>query len=69
MIALPAYSSFVGQGDDENLGKQLCNMLSRNYDKKQISMEAGRAYSDQVMCQNYFQVYEELLNAFHSKNF
>jgi putative colanic acid biosynthesis glycosyltransferase len=68
-IALPAYSSFVEQGDDEKLGKQLYNMLSKKYDKRQISMEAVKTYSDQIMCRNYFQIYEELLSTSRSKHF
>lgn len=60
-IALPYSSSFVKQGDDDALAGQLQIMLSTTWDKRKISDEACKIYSDEMMCRNYFEIYSHLL--------
>lgn len=67
-IALRDYSSFVEQGDDDQLYLQLNQMLSKQFDKKKFSQIACETYSDQTMCRNYFKVYEELLSQSHVRH-
>ena len=66
-IALPAYSVFVEQGNDEKLASALNQAMDKNYDKKKISQEAVQLYSDNTMCENYFYIYENLLQKIKNK--
>lgn len=60
-IALPAYSTFVKQGNDDQLASMLKKTVCNKYDKKQISQEAVQIYSDKTMCENYYRIYKSLL--------
>lgn len=61
MIALKDYSEFVDQGKDDALEASLKRMLDRKIDKKALSDTARPRYSDQTMCEKYYQVYKELI--------
>lgn len=61
-IALEEYSKFVDQNDDDSLEKSLRKMLGKNFKKEIISKEAICKYSEEKMCQQYYQIYKHLLN-------
>ena len=61
-IALPDYSSFVEQGDDDALERELRNMLESHYDKKTISLTAHSTYNDIKMCKEYLRIYKYIHN-------
>lgn len=61
-IAIPEFSSFVAQGNDDELEKKLLKMLSMNINKKELSQVACQQYSDQTMCKNYYNRYKEIIN-------
>lgn len=56
-IALPMYSDFVEQGDDDSLERSLREMLEGGYSKTVLSSEAADAYSHEYMCKNYYDIY------------
>lgn len=60
-IAIPEYSSFVAQGDDDALERELRQMLSMKLDKRELSQIACPRYSDQTMCARYYNIYRDLL--------
>ena len=62
-IAIPEYSSFVDQGDDDELEKKLREMLKKKVDKKELSHLACPKYSDQTMCETYRGIYQEMLQS------
>lgn len=59
-IALKQYSSFVPYGDVTSLKREVENVLKeeRGRDAEQIAKEAKRRYSEEVMFQNYFALYQ-----------
>lgn len=67
-IALPDYSSFVEQGDDDALERELRNMLEFHYDKKTISLTANSTYNDMKMCKEYLRIYKYIHNQILEKN-
>ena len=67
-IALPDYSSFVEQGDDDALERELRNMLEFHYDKKTISLTAHSTYNDMKMCKEYLRIYKYIHNQILEKN-
>lgn len=67
-IALPDYSSFVEQGDDDALERELRNMLEFHYDKKTISLTAHSTYNDIKMCKEYLRIYKYIHNQMLEKN-
>lgn len=60
-IAIPEYSSFADQGNDDELEKKLRYMLEMKIDKTALSKTACPQYSAQMMCANYYKIYTELL--------
>lgn len=60
-IALPEYSVFVDQGNDEALAVAMRDMLQKSYDKKAISNRAVAVYGQEIMCQNYRDLYYSIL--------
>lgn len=64
-IALPAYSSFVPYGDEEQLYAAVCQMLTRKRATpdmaQRISEEARAVYSRERMVDRYLKVYERML--------
>jgi len=62
-IALKKYSNFVNQNDDDALESALRAMLESKFTKEEISNEAVGKYSEKKMCQRYYQIYKQLLNA------
>ena len=67
-IALPDYSIFVEQGDDDALERELRNMLEFHYDKKTISLTAHSTYNDIKMCKEYLRIYKYIHNQMLEKN-
>lgn len=61
LIALPDYSAFVEQGDDDALESALSAMLGKMVVKTDISDRAVDTYGKKTMCDNYYRVYQELL--------
>ena len=61
--ALKKYSNFVNQNDDDALESALRAMLESKFTKEEISNEAVGKYSEKKMCQRYYQIYKQLLNA------
>jgi glycosyltransferase involved in cell wall biosynthesis len=60
-IALPDYSSFVEQGNDDELEEALGKMLDLEYGKKPLSEIAVKTYGQETMCKNYYEVYRNIL--------
>lgn len=60
-IALSDYSCFVEQGDDDSLEHALDKMLNHPYEKRKLSKIAVDTYGQNTMCNNYYQVYRNLL--------
>lgn len=60
-IAISEYSSFVEQGNDDELEEELRHMLKIKIDKVALSKLACPLYSDQTMCANYYNIYKELV--------
>ena len=61
-IALPEYSKFVDYGNLDLLEKEILASLCNDYDSRKISNNGKRAYSKEVMVDNYCSVYFDLLN-------
>lgn len=61
-ISIPEYSSFVEQGNDNELEIVLRNFLSVNWDKEKISKEACELYARTKMCEKYIKQYEKAMN-------
>ena len=61
LIALPGFSKFVDQGNDDDLEKALNEMLDRDIDKECISEKAVDIYDRETMCKNYYEVYRNIL--------
>ena len=61
-IALKKYSNFVNQNDDDALERALREMLGKEFAKEDISNEAIGKYSEEKMCQHYYQIYKQLLS-------
>lgn len=59
-ISLKKYSSFVKQGDDDALEKELRVMLEREFAREEIESEAKRLYDCSYMVQNYLNVYQNM---------
>lgn len=59
-IAIPEYSEFVEYGNIDSLNARLREMLSRNYDKINISKEARARYCRDIMAQKYYEEYIRL---------
>lgn len=61
-ISLPDYSSFVKYGDTEKLQKQLRSFLwERQWDRQEISEQAARQYSREMMVGHYQNIYMDLM--------
>lgn len=60
-IALPDYSCFVEQGNDDSLEDALGKMLNHSYEKRNLSKLAMRTYGQETMCKNYYEIYKNLL--------
>lgn len=60
-IALPDYSSFVEQGNDDELEEALGKMLGLEYGKKPLSEIAVKTYGQETMCKNYYEAYRNIL--------
>ena len=61
-ITLPEYSAFVEQGDLDALERAAQGYLAERKDDAVIAGAAREAYSAEVMCQRYMEVYRELLD-------
>jgi len=61
LIALKEYSKFVPYGDIDALAEQLMIWSQKELDKDMISRLARKTYSKQVMAENYWQAYRQLL--------
>lgn len=61
-IALKEYSDFVNQNDDDALEGALRKMLGKKFCKENISDKAIGKYSEEKMCQQYYQIYKQLLD-------
>ncbi|MDO4413585.1 MAG: glycosyltransferase [Erysipelotrichaceae bacterium] len=61
-IAIPQYSTFVEQGNDDLLENALKEMLEKHYDKQELSDIAVKKYSKNTMCDNYYKVYYDVFN-------
>lgn len=60
-IALPEYSSFVDQGNDDELEAALKGLLNQTYEKNLLSEVAVIAYGQETMCRKYYEVYKSIL--------
>ena len=58
-IAIPKYSAFVPQHNDDALEYQLRQFATASYYKEDISTAARIKYSDTRMCSSYRQIYLE----------
>lgn len=58
-IAIPKYSAFVPQHNDDALEHQLRHFSTASYYKEDISVAARIKYSDTRMCTSYRQIYLE----------
>ena len=62
LIAINEFSSFVPQGDSEELFKEVKTFIyNREFDKDKISSVAKCKYSKKVMGQNYLNLYTEMM--------
>lgn len=61
-IAIPQYSRFANQGEDNELEKKIREVLAKRWNKMEISEEACSNYSDEKMCESYFNIYHMMLN-------
>ena len=59
-IALPQYSQFVEQGNDDNLEDALRNMAEQFHDKRMVSEAGIINYGQKTMCEKYYRVYRSL---------
>lgn len=60
-IAIEQYSSFVEYGDSDALELAVRAMLKRKFVKKMLAQKAKEVYSREKMCENYINVYKEVL--------
>ncbi len=61
-ICLPEYSSFVEQADLNSLKDELVRMSNMSFNKKEISLQAQKQYSNHLMTNNYINYYKEVFN-------
>lgn len=59
-IAIPEYSVFVEQGNDDCLANAIQEMLIISNNKKQLSEIAVGTYGQETMCRNYYEVYKSI---------
>lgn len=59
-ICIPAFSSFVEQGDVISLKNELIRLCNLNTTKQEISNQACGLYSDSFMTKSYIEFYEEI---------
>lgn len=62
-IAIKEYSQFVEYGDVELLEKHVKNFIDCFLNKKNISEASRNCYSKKTMCNNYLDVYKEILKS------
>lgn len=60
-ITIPEYSRFCKYGDYELLFKNALELMNKKFDKKEISLKAKAKYSSKIMCEQYYQLYTELI--------
>lgn len=60
-IAMKEYSKFIACEDIKKLKEIILEFLSRKFDKRVISKKAAQKYSKYTMCNNYINVYKELI--------
>ncbi len=60
-IAIEQYSSFVEYGDSDALELAVREMLKRKFVKKILAQKAKEVYSKENMCENYINVYKDVL--------
>lgn len=56
-IAIPQYSSFSEQGNDDALAEEISFWLSRSFTHEEVSREAINRYSTERMCSQYYDIY------------
>lgn len=61
-ICIDEYCSFVNYGDVDALRKALLNILSKTFDREEISVKAIYKYSKEAMANNYIELYKQLMN-------
>ncbi len=62
-IAIPKYSSFVPHGKIEELERVALDWIDfKNRSNSEISLEAKRVYSKDIMVENYLSIYEYMLS-------
>ena len=59
-IALPEYSIFVEQGQDDKLEEALNKIFETKIDKRVIAQKAIETYGQDTMCKKYYNVYNKL---------
>ena len=62
-IAIKEYSQFVEYGDTELLEKHVKNFIDCFLNKKNICGASRNCYSKKTMCNNYLDIYKEILKS------
>ena len=62
-IAIKEYSEFVEYGDTELLEKHVKNFINCFLNKKNVSGSSRNCYSKKTMCNNYLDIYKEILKS------
>lgn len=61
-ICIDEYCNFVNYGDVDALRKALLNILSKTFDREEISVKAISKYSKEAMANSYIELYKQLMN-------
>ena len=61
-IAIQDYSSFVEYGNVDALYREINRVIHHVNDRNRITVDALNLYGKKVMCNNYFEIYRELVN-------
>lgn len=61
-ITINDYSSFVETENINELNKELRRWVKKEFDRNEICYRSRKKYSNRYMCNNYINVYEEMLN-------